>query len=53
MRELFRLSTQNTRDGLIGVAFSPDGGRLMAGDWGINAVTVWDVGPMGFGVLRL
>ena len=47
VRELLRLSTQGTRDGLVSVAFSPDGERLMAGDWGVNAVTVWDIGPTG------
>lgn len=31
----------------MGVAFSPDGTRVMAGAAGISAVKVWDLGPNG------
>ena len=31
----------------MGVAFSPDGTRVMAGDAGITAVKIWDLGPNG------
>ena len=31
----------------MGVAFSPDGTRVMAGDAGISGVKVWDLGPNG------
>jgi WD40 repeat protein len=47
VRELFTLSSRDSRNGLIGVAFSPDGDRLMTGDVAITAVTVWDVSPLG------
>ncbi len=46
-REALTLSSRDSRNGLNGVAFSPDGGRLMTGDVSITAVTVWDVGPLG------
>ena len=46
-RELMSLSAQQTNSGIVGVAFSPDGTRVMAGDAGITAVKVWDVGPDG------
>jgi WD40 repeat protein len=47
VRELFAFSAQDTRSGLNGVAFSPDGNRVMAGDWSITAVKVWDASPTG------
>jgi WD40 repeat protein/DNA-binding SARP family transcriptional activator len=46
-RELMSLSAQETHSGIVGVAFSPDGNRVMAGDAGITAVKVWDVGADG------
>jgi WD40 repeat protein len=46
-RELLRLSAQDTRKGINGVAFSPDGTRVMTGDLGITAARVWDVGVTG------
>jgi WD40 repeat protein/DNA-binding SARP family transcriptional activator/class 3 adenylate cyclase len=47
VRELWSLSAQETRSGIVGVAFSPDGTRVMAGDAGISAVRIWDLGPNG------
>ena len=47
VRERWSLSAQETRSGVVGVAFSPDGNRVMAGDAGITAVKVWDLGPTG------
>jgi WD40 repeat protein len=44
---LWSLSTQETKSGIVGVAFSPDGSKVMAGDAGISAVQVWDLGPSG------
>jgi WD40 repeat protein/DNA-binding SARP family transcriptional activator len=47
VRELWSLSARETRSGINGVAFSPDGTRVMAGDVGISAVQIWDLGPNG------
>jgi WD40 repeat protein len=47
VRELWSLSAQETRSGINGVAFSSDGTRVMAGDLGISAVQIWDLGPTG------
>ncbi|HWO69452.1 MAG TPA: BTAD domain-containing putative transcriptional regulator [Actinomycetota bacterium] len=47
VRELWSLSAQETRSGIYGVAFSPDGTMVMAGDLGISAVQIWDLGPNG------
>ncbi|MFL5799047.1 MAG: protein kinase domain-containing protein [Actinomycetota bacterium] len=46
-RAQWSLSAQETKSGIVGVAFSPDGTRVMAGDAGISAVKVWDLGPTG------
>jgi WD40 repeat protein/DNA-binding SARP family transcriptional activator len=46
-RELVTLSAQDTRKGINGVAFPPDGTRVMTGDLGITATMVWDVGITG------
>ena len=46
-RELWSLSAQEMRSGIVGVAFSPDGTEVMAGDAGISAVKIWDLGPNG------
>jgi WD40 repeat protein len=46
-QERWSLSAQETKSGIVGVAFSPDGTRVMAGDVGISAVKVWDLGPTG------
>jgi WD40 repeat protein/DNA-binding SARP family transcriptional activator len=47
VRERWSLSAQETRSGIVGVAFSPDGTRVMAGDASGSAVKVWDLGPTG------
>ncbi len=47
VRERWSLSAQEMKSGIVGVAFSPDGARVMAGDAGISAVKVWDLGPTG------
>jgi WD40 repeat protein/serine/threonine protein kinase len=47
IRERWSLSAQETRSGIVGVAFSPDGTRVMAGDAAISAVKIWDLGPDG------
>jgi len=47
VRELWSLSAQETRSGIVGVAFSPDGTRVMAADAAISAVKIWDLGPDG------
>jgi WD40 repeat protein len=45
--EEVRLSAQDTRKGITGVAFSPDGTRVMTGDVAITAAKVWDVSING------
>jgi WD40 repeat protein len=42
-REIHTLSAQDTRNGVAGVAFSPDGRQVMTGDVGIAATRIWDV----------
>ena len=46
---LFTFSAQDTSrgGGFGGVAFSPDGQRLMAGDSAITSVTIWDAADHG------
>jgi hypothetical protein len=46
-RELMILSAQDTRGGIDGVAFSPDGSRVMTGNRDISATRIWDVGRNG------
>jgi WD40 repeat protein len=46
-RELITLSAHDTRKGVTGVAFSPDGTRVLTGDVGITAARVWNVGIAG------
>jgi WD40 repeat protein/DNA-binding SARP family transcriptional activator/class 3 adenylate cyclase len=41
------LSAPELDVGVTGVAFSPDGSRVMAGDMATSAVKVWDLGPNG------
>jgi WD40 repeat protein len=45
--ERWSLSAQETKSGILGVAFSPDGTRVMAGDASSSAVQVWELGPTG------
>jgi WD40 repeat protein/DNA-binding SARP family transcriptional activator len=42
-REVMTLTAYDTRHGITGVAFSPDGGRVLTGDAGITSALVWDV----------
>ncbi len=49
IRELVSFSAQDTSHGLNGVAFSPDGERLMTGDKAITAVKIWDASATGGG----
>jgi WD40 repeat protein/class 3 adenylate cyclase len=44
---LFSLSAQDTSSGVQGVAFSPDGNRVLTGDGAITSAKVWDVGQTG------
>jgi WD40 repeat protein len=46
-RELFTLSAQDTSNGITGVAFSPDGTRVMTGDIGATTTRIWDVSISG------
>jgi WD40 repeat protein/DNA-binding SARP family transcriptional activator len=46
-RELFSLKSLEMAGGIGGVAFSPDGNRVMAGAADRSAVKVWDVSPTG------
>ncbi|HYZ11047.1 MAG TPA: AAA family ATPase, partial [Actinomycetota bacterium] len=46
-RRLFSLSAQDASAGMQGVAFSPDGDRVLTGDAGITAAKVWDVSRTG------
>jgi WD40 repeat protein len=41
------LSAPELQVGVTGVAFSPDGSRVMAGDMAISTVKMWDLGPNG------
>ena len=43
LRHAVSVSARDTHNGIAGVAFSPDGERIMTGDWGIASVKVWDV----------
>jgi WD40 repeat protein/DNA-binding SARP family transcriptional activator/tRNA A-37 threonylcarbamoyl transferase component Bud32 len=47
VQPLWSLSAQESQSGIVGVAFSSDGTQVMAGDAGITAVKVWDLGPTG------
>jgi WD40 repeat protein/DNA-binding SARP family transcriptional activator len=46
-RRLYSLAAQEMRNGAYGVAFSPDGDRIMTGDTAIVAVKIWDVSAAG------
>ena len=45
--QVLSVAAQDLRNGVRSVAFSPDGTRLMTGDWAVTAVKVWDVRPTG------
>ncbi|HTE66890.1 MAG TPA: WD40 repeat domain-containing protein [Candidatus Binatia bacterium] len=46
-KRLFSLSAQDTSSGVQGVAFSPDGNRVLTGNAAITAAKVWDVSHSG------
>jgi WD domain, G-beta repeat len=46
-REVATLSAHDTRTSITGVAFSPDGSRVMTGDLAITAASVWDLSLTG------
>jgi WD40 repeat protein/serine/threonine protein kinase len=46
-KRLFSLSARDTSTGVHGVAFSPDGNRVLTGDAAITAAKVWDVSHTG------
>lgn len=43
-RFAFSLAGTSTTGGVVGVSFSPDGTRLLSGDYLMTAAAVWDVG---------
>ena len=47
VQELWSLPAQETGSWIVGVAFSPDGTRVMAADDGNSVVKIWDLGPTG------
>jgi len=47
VRPLPALSALPTKEGLVGVAFSPDGRHVLAGDLNVKAVTRFDVSDTG------
>ncbi len=47
VQQVLSLSAAGTLTSVVGVAFSPDGRRLLAGDETIKAVTIFDVGLTG------
>ncbi len=47
MQEVLSLSAAGTHEGVVGVAFSPDGRRLMVGNEAISAVTIFDIDLTG------
>ena len=46
-KRLFALSAQDTSSGVQGVAYSPDGNRVLTGNAAITAAKVWDVSHSG------
>ena len=51
VRPTVQIST-STSGGLFGLAFSPDGLRLLGGDIGVTAARVWDLSPGGNAEVR-
>ena len=47
LTEVFRFGAQDLSNGVPGVAFSPEGDRLVAADWLINSAKVFDLRPEG------
>lgn len=46
-REIAVVAARDTRNGVAAARFSPEGDRIMTGDWGIQSVKVWDITPTG------
>ena len=46
-QEVSSLSSTDTRDGVAGVAFSPDGTQVLTGGYTATAASVWDVSISG------
>jgi WD40 repeat protein len=46
-RQLVTLAAREMENGVIGVAFSPDGSQLMTGDVDVTATQIWDVSIAG------
>jgi WD40 repeat protein/DNA-binding SARP family transcriptional activator len=47
VQEVQSLVAREMRSGIVGVAFSPDGSRVMAGNGDLSEVMIWDIGPDG------
>jgi WD40 repeat protein/DNA-binding SARP family transcriptional activator/serine/threonine protein kinase len=45
--ERLRLTAQDLRNGVPGVSFSPDGTRLVVGDWSVTSAKIFDIGVSG------
>ncbi len=43
LTSMYRLVAAELASGVPGVSFSPDGTRVLAGDWGINAAKIFDL----------
>jgi WD40 repeat protein len=49
LTESFRFAAQDLSNGVPGVAFSPDGERLIAADWQITSAKIFDLRPEAAG----
>ena len=47
--EIHRFAAQDLSNGVPGVAFSPEGDRLLAADWKITSAKIFDLRPEGTG----
>src|SRR5262245_29344999 len=46
-RELWRLTAQEMRSGVVGVAVSPDATQLLTGDGRVTTARIWNIGVAG------
>jgi WD40 repeat protein/DNA-binding SARP family transcriptional activator len=51
-RQTVTLPGASTGGGVYGLAFSPDGTRLLGGDWSVTTASVWDIGLSGDAEVR-